>query len=162
MDLKFGTLYYLILETLETLKNLQGKLSVGLLKIVLVRYVLITRITLGMSISNIFGTSHSEVLCQIERLPILAGDLRMAPSALKIYSFFCVFNYMFLKEKCKKKIYFAIVKFNDFNPFVPSAPFLYPLKTSENLNVFWCFQGVAEWCLGIGFKFKLLNQLRCK
>ena len=27
------------------------------------------------------------------------------------------------------------------NPFVPSASFLYPLKTSENLRVFWCFQG---------------------
>ena len=28
-----------------------------------------------------------------------------------------------------------------FNPFVPNAPFLYPLKTSENRKVFWCFQG---------------------
>ena len=69
---------------------------------------------------------------------------------------------MFLKEKCKKKICFTIVKFNVFNPFVPSAPFLYSLKTSKNLNVFWCFQGVGEECLGTGFKFKLLNQLGCK
>ena len=30
------------------------------------------------------------------------------------------------------------------NPFVPSAPFLYPLKTSENLMVFWCFLGVEK------------------
>ena len=44
--------------------------------------------------------------------------------------------------------------------FVPSAPILYPLKASE--NVFWCFQCVMEECLRIGFKFKLLNQLRCK
>ena len=29
------------------------------------------------------------------------------------------------------------------NPFVRNAPFLYPLKTSENCKVFWCFQGVA-------------------
>ena len=63
-----------------------GKLSVGLLKIVIARYVLITSITMGMSISHIFGTSPSEVLWQIERVPTLAGDLTMAASALKIYS----------------------------------------------------------------------------
>ena len=34
------------------------------------------------------------------------------------------------------------------NPFLPYAPFLYPLKTSENLTVFWCFQGVAKGCIG--------------
>ena len=38
------------------------RINVGLLKIVLVSCVLITSITLGMSISHIFGTSHSEVL----------------------------------------------------------------------------------------------------
>ena len=25
---------------------------------------------------------------------------------------------------------------SDFNPFLPNAPFLYPLKTSENLTIF--------------------------
>ena len=35
-----------------------------------------------------------------------------------------------------------------FNPFVSSAPFLYPLKTSENLTVFWCFQEVDKGCIG--------------
>ena len=35
-----------------------------------------------------------------------------------------------------------------FNPFVPSAPFLYPLKTSENLKVFLCSQGAEKWCIG--------------
>ena len=29
------------------------------------------------------------------------------------------------------------------NPFVPDAPFLYPLKTSENITVS-CFQGGRE------------------
>ena len=29
-------------------------------------------------------------------------------------------------------------------PFVPNKPFLYRLKTSENLTVFWCFQGGRE------------------
>ena len=30
------------------------------------------------------------------------------------------------------------------NPFVPNPPFLDPLKTSENLSVFWYFQGVEK------------------
>ena len=31
---------------------------------------------------------------------------------------------------------------NSFNLFVPNTPFLFPLKTLENLTtVFWCFQG---------------------
>ena len=34
------------------------------------------------------------------------------------------------------------------NPFVPNALFFYPLKTSENLTVFWCFQGVEKGCIG--------------
>ena len=35
-----------------------------------------------------------------------------------------------------------------FNPFVSNASFLYPLKTSENSKVFWCFQGVERGCIG--------------
>ena len=34
-----------------------------------------------------------------------------------------------------------VLEFN-FNPFVPNAPFLYPLKTSENL------QGFEKGCIG--------------
>ena len=34
------------------------------------------------------------------------------------------------------------------NPFVPNVPFLYPLKTSENLTVFQCFQGLGKGCIG--------------
>ena len=34
-----------------------------------------------------------------------------------------------------------------FIPFVPNAPFLYPLKTSENLTAFGCFQGVKKGCI---------------
>ena len=33
------------------------------------------------------------------------------------------------------------------NPFVPNAPFLYPLKT-EIRKVFWCFHGVEKGCIG--------------
>ena len=34
------------------------------------------------------------------------------------------------------------------NPFIPNAPFLYPLKASENRKVFWCFQRVEKGCIG--------------
>ena len=34
------------------------------------------------------------------------------------------------------------------NLFVPNAPFLYPLKMSENRKVFGCFQGVEKGCIG--------------
>ena len=34
------------------------------------------------------------------------------------------------------------------NPIVLHAPFICPLKTSKNLKVFWCFQGVHEGCIG--------------
>ena len=37
---------------------------------------------------------------------------------------------------------------NRINIFVPNAPFLYPLKTSENRKVFWCFQGLEKGCIG--------------
>ena len=37
---------------------------------------------------------------------------------------------------------------NHLNPFVHNALFLYPLKTSENLSVFWYFQGVEKGCIG--------------
>ena len=33
------------------------------------------------------------------------------------------------------------------NVFFPKSPFLSPLKT-ENLAVFWCFQGVEKGCIG--------------
>ena len=35
-----------------------------------------------------------------------------------------------------------------FNRFVPNAPFLYPLKTSENHKVLWCFQEVGKAYIG--------------
>ena len=34
------------------------------------------------------------------------------------------------------------------NPFVPNASFLWPLKTLENLKIFWYFQGVVKGCIG--------------
>ena len=37
---------------------------------------------------------------------------------------------------------------SEINPFISNAPFLYLMKTSENLTVFWCFQGVEKGCIG--------------
>ena len=34
-----------------------------------------------------------------------------------------------------------------FNPVVSNTLFLYPLKTSENRKVFWCFQGIEKGCI---------------
>ena len=34
------------------------------------------------------------------------------------------------------------------NPFIPNAPFLYPLKTSDNRKVYWYFPGVGKGVLG--------------
>ena len=44
------------------------------------------------------------------------------------------------------------------NPFLPNAHFLYPLKTSENLMVFWCFQGVEKGCIGNEWVNKKLHK----
>ena len=33
------------------------------------------------------------------------------------------------------------------NPFVPHATFLYPLKASEKLTIFWFFPGVEKRCV---------------
>ena len=57
---------------------------------------------------------------------------------------------MFIGEKCGnlKTVVDGGELTGNINPFVPSAPLLNPLKTSENLTVFWCFQGVEKECIG--------------
>ena len=46
------------------------------------------------------------------------------------------------------------------NPFAPNVPFLYPLKTSENCEVFWCFQGVEKACGGNEWVKQSLKDVR--
>ena len=41
----------------------------------------------------------------------------------------------------------SFLKMNFIGWFVPNAPFFYPLKASENLTVFECFQGVEKGCI---------------
>ena len=45
-----------------------------------------------------------------------------------------------------------------FNSIVPNALFLYPLETSENRKVLWCFQGVEKGCI----RNKWVNGLKRK
>ena len=53
---------------------------------------------------------------------------------------------------------FLIIYFT-LNPFVPNALFLYPLKTSENYAVFWCFQGVRKGALEKWINYWKLKKL---
>ena len=57
-------------------------------------------------------------------------------------------NIMTLKWKFKRQFIYSKIFIDPswYNPFIPSAPFLYSLKTSENGNVFRCFQGVENRC----------------
>ena len=51
------------------------------------------------------------------------------------------------------------------NPCVLNAPFLYPLKTSENLKVFWYFRGVEKGCIGnewVKVSWKIIYIAFCK
>ena len=61
---------------------------------------------------------------------------------IAIYSFYITQIQLW---KCKTLFHSIIYKIFDLlasiNPFVPNAPFLSPLKKSEN-QVFWCFQVV--------------------
>ena len=51
--------------------------------------------------------------------------------------------------------YNRFIVFNS-HPFPSNASFLYHLKTSESLTVFWCFQGVEKGCLGAN---ELINNI---
>ena len=37
---------------------------------------------------------------------------------------------------------------SEIDSFVPNSPFIYPLKTSQNLTIFWCFQEVEKGWIG--------------
>ena len=67
---------------------------------------------------------------------------------LRNYLGICTFKYLpkIMVIDCKKLITTLILKSLD-NLFVPFALFLYSLKTSENLTVFWSFPGVDKGCI---------------
>ena len=53
-----------------------------------------------------------------------------------------------LKKSSEYYLDITFIIITIINPFVPNAPFLYPLKTSENPKVFGCFLGVEKGCIG--------------
>ena len=79
---------------------------------------------------------------------------------------FCLREKRFLKNKeystsptqsCQTKCWLMSIFFRTIlsdnhsitiNAFVPNAPSLNPLRTSESLTVFWCFRGVEKGCIG--------------
>ena len=81
----------------------------------------------------------------------------------KIFLIDCTFHFSLIFNCCKlAKICYSTLKHSlslkfkcwrlipmfNFNPFIPNVPFFYPLKTSENRKVFWCFQGIQKGCIG--------------
>ena len=72
-----------------------------------------------------------------------------------------VVNYSIEMCRLRSESYSEVVKISDnkefknswINPeksssFVPNAPFLCPLRTSENRKFFWCFQKLEKRCIG--------------
>ena len=58
-----------------------------------------------------------------------------------------------LQDQNQDKLQIKVVKKDisnarHINPFIPNAPFLYPLRTSENLTAFWYFKRVEKGCFG--------------
>ena len=50
--------------------------------------------------------------------------------------------------KIANMLNFLLSGFLKFNSFFPNAAFLYLLKTSENIKIFWCLQGLEKGCIG--------------
>ena len=71
-------------------------------------------------------------------LVITATTLTIHKLSLNHYS--CVPNHSVRRGDKKLK--------GILDPLVPNSPFLYPLKPSENLKVFWCFSWVENGCTG--------------
>ena len=73
---------------------------------------------------------------------IISNELSTSPSCLgyrQLSKFINIkYNLTVSKEQLRKCP----------NPFVPNASFLYPLETSENRKIFWCFQGVEKGYIG--------------
>ena len=98
----------------------------------------------------VFYTLHSKpkvlrTLRLFLRFPGLSWDFFVCPA---------------IPENLKISWDFFTEAFQFFNPFVPNAPILYPLKISENRKAFWCFQGVQKGCIGskwiLSYNFDIL------
>ena len=84
------------------------------------------------------------IICIFLFAEILVPLIIPSPFLLNLWEKF-LSNDSFIKLiSCQGKHY---SKFICLNQFIPNAPFLYPLKTSENLTVF-CFHGAEKGCIG--------------
>ena len=52
-----------------------------------------------------------------------------------------------MSNNFQQVVIFSIFSIYSANPFVPSVPFLFPLKTARNSKIFWCFQSVEKGCI---------------
>ena len=72
-----------------------------------------------------------------------------AANLINTYSKTSLTNWSRYSERISLNHLLAI--WGQLKPFVPNAPFLYTLKTTENptenLTVFWCFQGAEKGCI---------------
>ena len=88
---------------------------------------------------------------QIQPAALLTKRLWNRFSFCELYE---IFQNTFFSNNTSRAIAFALNFFNktvhqdSINPFIPNATFLHPLKTLENLTVFWCFKGIQKGCIG--------------
>ena len=75
---------------------------------------------------------------------LLARDVHHKLRCLHIVVFISYILKCFLQLHYKLFLAICLFYFVHFNSFVPSAPFLYSLKTPENLTIFLHFQGVEK------------------
>ena len=100
-------------------------------------------------------SSHSEVKAPSKTFPNVTGKHIDQRISFNIQSQFLSLNMPFSFTVFSCKLYdircivrHPVLRMSSVNPFVLSAPFLYLLKTPENLKIFWCFQGVEKKCIG--------------
>ena len=92
-------------------------------------------------LNDLFLATDKSILCNYA--DDNAREIRWPP-LLPCYPVNC--QCLWKKTLIEKK--WLIFLYANINPFVPNTPFLYPLKTSENLTVFWCIHGVEKGCIG--------------
>ena len=76
-----------------------------------------------------------------KKMYLLRFHNRNFPGILRYFQHLCLLISLWPAAERQSSI-FALT------PFVPNAPFLYPLKTSEKRKVFRYFQGVEKRCTG--------------
>ena len=82
--------------------------------------------------------------CPRERLPVAVLFHRRKKVVYKAIHKLCHLHFLKIDQNSQNLKNFISTKINSYNLIVHDVPFLYPLKASENLKVFWCFQWGRE------------------